>query len=123
MPEQTTMQNNEGPPAFRIPVEWTGGDAVLKCPLCHGINVHPVRLDCISPGQRKGRVTIDQRGVAIDPTHLPSGRGVRIELRFICENQHTFTYMLQFHQGSTIAEIEAHNTDSRECGDWTIWRD
>lgn len=79
-----------------------------------------MRLDCVSPGRREGRVTIDRNGVAIDPRHPPSGRGVRIEMAFACEEGHAFAYALQFHKGATELEAlaGAHGGDA-----WTIWRE
>ncbi|HDZ21964.1 MAG TPA: hypothetical protein ENH78_11790 [Phycisphaerae bacterium] len=104
-----------------IPVQQAGEHTtLLACPVCGGSNIHPVRLDCISPGQRNGCVTIDSNGVAIDPRYPPAGRGVRIELAFSCEDGHEFVYALQFHKGST--EVVSHTRDIHSSHE-TIWRD
>lgn len=99
--------------------EFTADDAV-RCPVCDFEYCHPIRLTCISPGQRNGRVTIDAHGVAIDPRHPPADRGVRIGIEFACEHGHAFERSFHFSKGWTITcdEILGERPD-----DWaTIWR-
>ena len=96
-------------------------DHVLACPVCGGLNVHPIRLSCVSPGQSHGVITIDSHGVAMDPLHEPIGRGVWIALAFACEDGHLFEQRLHFHKGSTTLE---QVVDRRASPSWmTIWRD
>jgi len=102
----------------------TIADPVLACPVCGHGYVHPVGLECRSPGTASGQVTVTADGVAIDPARPPVGRGTQITLRFQCECGHAFAYVLHFHKGMTlVSRCMGHGPRG---GDWwpdTIWRD
>lgn len=108
-----------------IPVNdlFTGQPALL-CPVCGGPNVHPVGLECLSPGTAKGLVRIDADGVAIDPGRQAEGRGTKITLQFIGECGHGFDYVLHFHEGVTGVQRFARSMPGGP-NRWpkTIWRD
>ena len=98
------------------------GEPVLACPVCGCEYIHPVELECYSPGTAHGRVVINAHGIVIDPCQGPLGRGTCIMLRFQCEESHEFVYVLQFHKGNTT--VSRCMKDIR-MEDWlsTIWRD
>lgn len=108
-----------------IPVDTqSASDPCLACPICGDIFVHPVGVECSSPGRANGHIAIDRRGVAIDPDQPPIGRGVAIRLRFIGECGHAFNYDLQFHKGNTFVTRSMADLP-RDVNSWpeTIWRD
>lgn len=77
----------------------------LVCPACGFDHVHPVRVEVISPGAEKGKVTVDNAGIRIDPNYPPVGRGVGITLDFVCEDGHRFTITYAFHKGQTLRRV------------------
>jgi hypothetical protein len=100
------------------------GEPALACPVCGDQYVHPVELECVSPGTQEGKVTIDAGGIAIDPRHPCEGRGVRITLKFFCEQGHLFEYHLHFSKGSTLVERYASlSPATADKAKETIWRD
>ena len=96
----------------------------LICPVCGDAYIHPVGLECRSPGRREGLLRVDARGIFIDPEVGAVGRGVQITLRFWCEQGHRFDYVLSFHKGQTFVEpliaSKEFLTHDRPA---TIWRD
>ena len=102
----------------------TMGEPVLACPVCGFHCVHPVGLECISPGTRNGHVKIDSKGIHLDPEASPVGRGVMITLRFFGECGHAFNYTFHFHKGSTVFSQDARKLlNIVEQWPNTIWRD
>lgn len=99
-------------------------EPALACPVCGNQYVHPVGVECRSPGTRNGLVRIDADGVAIDPNQPPVDRGTQITLRFVCEASHRFEYVLHFHKGATLVS-RAMGSLPRDAEQWpaTIWRD
>ena len=96
----------------------------LACPICGHSTVHPVGLECRSPGTGKGQVLIDCNGIHLDPQQEPIGRGVMITLSFACEAGHAFEYELHFHEGSTFLcrRMQDLPNDPEKWPE-TIWRD
>ena len=99
-------------------------EPILICPICHGDMIHPTAVECHSPGTARGHVRIDCKGIHLDPTQAPMGRGVVITLQFRCESGHTFEYQMHFCKGTTFVERQMqalpNNVDPRPQ---TIWRD
>ena len=89
---------------FRVDTE-NLGQPVLACPVCGCHCVHPVGLECRSPGMRNGILSVNSRGITLDPDYEPSDRGVKITLQFLCESGHRFDYILLFHKGSTLIDL------------------
>ena len=105
-----------------IPIVTSGGESRMVCPVCGLESVHPIALECISPGTRKGRVFINHDGLAVDPQFEAVGRGAKITLQFCCESGHQFAFSLHFHKGTTFVERQSGpplNLDEMK----TIWRD
>jgi len=99
-------------------------EPALACPMCGSEYVHPVSLECASPGTRHGTVSINANGLAVNPQTGPSGRGTRITLGFLCEQGHVFEYALQFHKGCTLVERSMGPAPSDVMlRPQTIWRD
>ncbi len=98
-------------------------EPALACPVCGDQHVHPVGIECRSPGKEKGLVTIDADGVAIDPHKEARGRGTEITLKFTCECGHAFEYVLLFHKGSTLVSRSMWEMTGKP-DQWpdTIWR-
>jgi hypothetical protein len=107
-----------------IPAVKNLDEPALACPVCGFDYVHPVAVECRSPGQANGRLRIDHQGIHLDPTVPPDGRGVVIALTFLCEDGHLFTYRMRFHKGMTFFEQTLAN-EPREADlrPQTIWRD
>ncbi|HBG25945.1 MAG: hypothetical protein A2Y10_19325 [Planctomycetes bacterium GWF2_41_51] len=108
-----------------IPIDYKSiSQPVLACPVCNFFYVHPVGLECRSPGNSNGHVRIDSKGIHLNPEAPPSGRGVLIILHFTCECGHAFDYEFQFHKGNTLVECKTsrlpHDPSLRPE---TIWRD
>ena len=95
----------------------------VTCPICGDAFVHPTVIDCITPGMDKGRVTITQAGIAMNPLHPPKRRGVWFAIRFRCEQGHEFEYQFQFHKGITFVSRAARDIPEGEDGLGVIWRD
>jgi hypothetical protein len=116
-----------------IPVDTTEDRPRLACPECGDDHVHPIGVNCWSPGTPNGFVGINSDGVRIDPTAKNSNRrGVRISLAFECEQGHSFEYCLTFHKGETHIEKDSCVAPgfNEETGEFdsdasskTIWRD
>jgi hypothetical protein len=106
-----------------VPLSMNLDKPALACPVCGADYVHPVAVECRSPGQANGHLRVDSRGVHLNPTVPQDGRGVVITLTFHCENGHLFTYRMTFHKGMTFLERTMVDTP-REAGPWpeTIWR-
>ncbi len=102
-----------------IPVGFFGNMPTLACPYCNWICVYPTAIEVNPPGSWKGKLRIDVRGVHLDPTKEPVGRGVEIVLHFACECDHEFTYRLHFHKGQTYVERETRPMVAK-C--YNIWR-
>lgn len=100
------------------------GNARLLCPVCGSNLVHPIALECRSPGQATGHVIISKKGISIDTETLPIGRGVFIWLKFRCENGDFFEYNFHFHKGNTFVNSDSppdeHEVESEAEN---IWRD
>jgi len=113
----------KGPGAGLITIGPNMEKPTLACLMCGFDYIHPVAVECRSPGQANGRVRIDSHGVYMDPMVPPDGRGVVVSMTFHCENGHVFTYRLTFHKGMTFVERSMAETP-REAGPWpeTIWR-
>lgn len=96
------------------------GEPVLACPVCGHDYIHPVKVQIVSPGSERGSVTVDWRGVHLDPQHPPLGRGVVLYLEFHCERGHRLEYRLAFSKGQTLPDLTARDSSD---GSETIWRD
>ena len=99
------------------------GEPALACPVCGFEYIHPVELECRSPGTAKGCVIINADGVNIDPCPPPEGRGTRITLRFVGECSHAFEYVLHFHKGNTMVFRSMRDLLDDKQAPNTIWRD
>jgi hypothetical protein len=108
-----------------IPIYYESvSEPVLACPVCNFFYVHPVGLECRSPGTAKGHVRIDSKGIHINPEVPPTGRGVMITLHFLCECGHAFDYEFHFHKGSTLVSRQIPKLpDDPALRPDTIWRD
>ncbi len=100
------------------------GEPALACPVCGREYIHPVRIECRSPGTAKGRVVISADGIAINPHCPPVHRGTQITLRFVGECGHEFDYVFRFYKGTTLVSRFMRNlpSDRTQCPP-TIWRD
>jgi hypothetical protein len=106
-----------------IPVVKNLDEPALACPVCGFDYVHPIAIECRSPGQANGRLRVDQHGIHLDPTVPPDGRGVVIALTFLCEGGHLFTYRMRFHKGMTFFERTLADVPQQDAGQFeTIWR-
>lgn len=95
------------------------GEPCLACPVCGFSYVHPVGVRCNPAGAMKGLVAIDYAGIRWDAEVPVSGRGVLIELRFVCEAGHVFGYEFHFHKGQTqVARSQCPDNFIQR----TIWR-
>ena len=119
-----TLMEVKAATASLIPLVTNLDKPALACPVCGFDYIHPVAVECRSPGQANGHLRIDHRGIHLDPMVPPDGRGVVITLTFLCEDGHLFTYHLRFHKGMTFVERtladEPREVDLRPR---TIWRD
>ena len=97
------------------------GEHILLCPVCGDHCVHPIAVECRSPGGEKGHVKIDADGIFHDPTQPAIGRGVMITLKFECECSHAFEYELHFHKGSTSIKRRQRSLPEEHVPA-TIWR-
>lgn len=93
------------------------------CPVCGDTYVHPISIECISPGTEKGKVLINAKGLHLDPEHPCVGRGVAFIIRFACESGHCFSYQFHFHKGVTSVKRESWDAEPETCATSTIWRD
>ncbi len=106
-----------------IPVSTAFSEPALVCLVCGFEYVHPVAVECCPAGPQ-GLVSIDAKGVHLDPTRAPHGRGVEIRLTFLCEQGHLFSYRLKFHEGLTFLTRQVENLPSNaKDRPETIWRD
>lgn len=107
-----------------IPTCETNAESMLICPICQGEMIHPMAVECHSPGTANGYVRINNQGIHLAPTCPPVGRGVMITLKFSCEYGHTFEYEMHFHKGSTFVKRQMYvlPTNSIQSPN-TIWRD
>lgn len=105
-----------------IPINAADSMPRLQCPICGRDHVHPIAVECLSPGNRKGRVVINRDGLSVDPQADPDGRGTQITLRFCCEDGHSFSYSLHFHKGWTLVGRQLGPSMRADEGR-TIWRD
>jgi len=101
------------------------GEQQMLCPVCGWDYVHPIGIDCWSPGSAKGHVKIDDNGIHISADGAGSGRGVRFAFSFTCEAGHLFSYDMQFHKGNTTVKrlVNQISTSDTDNGPRTIWRD
>jgi len=95
----------------------------LLCPACHDPYVHPVGVTVLPAGKTPGSMTITAKGLQLDPTVPPAGRGVVITLSFECEQGHAFAYELSFHKGWTFIRRRIGSGPRDSTADETIWRD
>lgn len=95
---------------------------IVRCPVCGFDCVHPVGVVVNPAGAMAARVEINSGGIHVDKTTGPEGRGVSIDLRFICEQSHAFSLRLHFHKGTTAAAVHPED-DAPDAGWNTIWRD
>ena len=98
-----------------MPVDKSSG--CLICPICKGIEVHPISIYCNPAGEEAGDIAISRSGVVRDRNRLPEGRGVKITLRFVCENFHCWECTMHFHKGSTSYSVKVGGEEK------TLWRD
>lgn len=108
-----------------VPIDSTTmGEPVLACPVCGFYCVHPVALECRSPGTKKGHLKVDSNGIHLDPQLPPVGRGVMIAIRFVGECGHAFNYTFHFHKGSTAFFLDViQKAKGVVLEADTIWRD
>lgn len=103
-------------------------ELAIVCKECGWEYVHPVEV-IIAPfegdmnlGPRK-QCVINKHGIRIEPLEAkPSCRGVRITLRFHCEEGHNFEHSFQFRKGLTNLEYAKLDDDLFNAND-TLWRD
>lgn len=99
---------------------WAFPNSLLICPRCGFEYVHPIEVR-VNAG---GVITvIDQHGTRQEAGKA-AGRGVRIALRYICEENHEFTMVQQFHKGVTFISTDFDPAAPENL--WTlgtIWRD
>ena len=97
----------------------------LLCPVCGLDYVHPIGIECWSPGSEKGHVKIDANGIHINTDEAGRGRGVCFTTTFACEAGHLFSFGMQFHKGNTIVErlVNQISTFDPDNDHRTIWRD
>ena len=108
---------------IKIDIE-TFGEPVLACPVCGIYCVHPVGIECHSPGMPNGVLSVSAKGISLDPNPKPVDRGVKIILKFLCECGHEFDYEFRFHKGQT--HVKSHISPMKLLQhDFlnTIWRD
>jgi len=89
-----------------MPITFESDEPILTCPVCDCYYVHPVGLECRSPGTAKGHVLIDNRGIHLDPEAPPFDRGVKIILHFTCECGHAFDYEFHFSEGNSLVNCQ-----------------
>lgn len=93
---------------------------VLVCPVCRFSYLHPVKVACTPAGSPMRDAVITHDGVEMKRCGV-YGRGVRLDLYFEGECEHSFTTSFQFHKGETFVE---QSTGTCKIGDiQTIWRD
>ena len=102
-----------------------GADSgLMECPVCGELYVHPVSIECRSPGTATGNVRIDGVGLHVTPHGKPAGRGVRIRMAFSCEQGCRFEYEWHFHKGQTYVSRDLDDTHvPTDPGGGVIWRD
>lgn len=95
---------------------WADPDlAAVHCPMCRGENVHLSAVEVNAGGQI---TTITSRGMEQSRSEA-FGRGVRVRIRYSCECEHIFQWVLWFCKGMTL-------TDTEQIGpgfEGVIWRD
>ncbi|OHB60852.1 MAG: hypothetical protein A2Y12_10105 [Planctomycetes bacterium GWF2_42_9] len=103
--------------------DFKSDERILTCPVCDCYNVHPVGLECISPGNEKGHVLINNRGIHLDPEVPPCGKGVKIILHFTCGCSHAFDYEFHFSEDKTLVDCQTSLLPSSSVlQPKTIWR-
>lgn len=106
---------------FRMIFKASGDfDGELCCPLCGHEYVHPERVS-VEQGHSRTVVTGETTEISTSSRSL-SHRGSLINLRFWCEQGHSFQYDLEFHKGNVQARLSA----ARRTGPFQpaeLWRD
>ncbi len=118
-----TLAEVKATTASLIPVVTNQQEPALACPVCGFNYIHPVAVECRSPGQANGHLRIDSHGIHLNPMVPPDGRGVDIALTFLCEDGHLFTYHMRFHKGMTFLERTLADAPQEvDLRPQTIWR-
>lgn len=96
-----------------------GHYAALKCPICGFDYVAPVCVTTLGGINHQDSIgtRIDASGVSIFERGN-EGRGVKIEMKFTCECQHSFIYAFHFHKGQTHITLEEYPYSDQKV----IWR-
>jgi len=92
-----------------------------ECAICGYNFVHPVEFACLPAGKSGGLVSITAFGIHRQPLAPPIGRGVRLEITFLCENGHKYKRSWQFEKGNTLTWVTC--LCQAEFDASTIWRD
>jgi hypothetical protein len=108
---------------FKVDIE-TFGEPVLACPACGFNYIHPVGIECHSPGMPGGVLSVSSNGISLDTKSKPVDRGVVIILKFLCECAHEFEYVFSFRKGQTyvMSRIFPEKLLRHDFLN-TIWRD
>ena len=119
--KEMKIMSNEKEPKMENVIQCVGygGDMnnYLVCPICGFEFVHPISVRVT---REKETTEITGKGIFIrDAENL--GRGVIIELEYVCENGHHGIIRLRFYKGSTyVGHVELPELKHDE---WeTIWR-
>jgi hypothetical protein len=103
---------------YSVPFAHSDFGAVMVCPVCGFEYIHPVAVRVNPAGAFPGSVSVTAEGIFLDKTTHPVGRGVMMELYFVCESQHRFMIEFRFHKGNTHTTLRVlPDGDGR-----TIWR-
>ena len=106
-----------------IPMDFNAPEGPrLECPVCEGTNIYPIGIIC-EPicGIGQGFIRINSDGVSIVPSWKePKCKGGAIDIDFMCNEGHTFSYTFSFDNGkTTVHSIKKENEDVTTLS--TIW--
>lgn len=93
---------------------------VIKCPVCGYENVAPTCVNVIGGIDITSGIgtRIDASGTSVYAAPA-QGRGVRIDMTFSCECQHSFVHSIHFNKGQSHLSVSEYPYADGEV----IWRD